>query len=130
MTPRVNTNEQENTWLASAGEVERIKLSMIPGSLWQFSGFGLAPREDEGERWLAPPGLYRMIGIAKNVRTLQQEVVHIGVGGKDNGLLFCCPLGSWATHFTPAITTNTVAAPVEVQDVAAGPPLDGRGSGN
>lgn len=101
MLPRVRPDAAEQAWLAQAGEVQRVTLPLVPGSLWRFAGFALPTPADKPQRWFVRPGLYRVVGVGRQVRTGQELVAHCGVGGPDDGKLYFCPLGSWVQFFTP-----------------------------
>jgi hypothetical protein len=95
MSPDVPLSLRENEFLATSAE--RIALTIPDGSLWRFRGFRAV-----GETWKTPPGVYRVLGVGKHVRTGQELVAHVGVSrGADLGRIYMAPLESWAKFFTP-----------------------------
>jgi hypothetical protein len=104
MTPGTTIDAREEAWLNGATDVRRTNLRIVAGSLWQFHGFRLTDGLNGMVRWQVPPGAYRVVGVGRHVRTMTELVAHVGVGGPDDGLMYFCPLASWADCFTPIET--------------------------
>ncbi len=145
MIPKLIRDPSEERWLAGAADVRRVVLRLAIGSMWRFSGFLAAVQPGESEqKWHTVPGLYRIVCVAKHVRSLQSMVVHVGVGGPDDGKAYACPLGSWEQFFSPAdepgakqaekVTAVPVVAAAKaaepMPEKVAGVPLESRGRGH
>lgn len=74
---------------------DTITLDVSPGALFRFAGI-----RGPGGRWSIRPGVYRCLGVASAYRQGQEFVVHVGVGGWDDGNLHLAPLVDWQRNFT------------------------------
>ncbi len=95
----IPVDHEPRPWVEAAGEVVHQSFPFEPGRLYCFKGMAAAPDGKGRQRWVFPPGLYRLIGSGRNVRTYQELVCYVGVGGQDDGLLYFCPLSDWADNF-------------------------------
>ena len=78
-------------------ELRAIGLDLVPGAIYHFRGLeGPA----NGRRcWKFPPGDYQFLGVARDYRTGQDQVVYVGVNGRDRGIWHICCLSDWERDF-------------------------------
>jgi hypothetical protein len=85
------------------------KVSCVPGAIYKYYD-----RENR-DGTTTVGGEYRLVGVGTHVHTHQQQVCYVGVGGRDDGLMYFCPLVDWGLKFTlvePVIDT-TLTVPAE-----------------
>jgi hypothetical protein len=98
-------------------EVEEVRLRLQVGEVYRFLGLGegvgkplpttMPETRGVAGLWRYPPGDYRFIGLSTAVRFMagarecgaRQEVVYEGLGGRERGLLFHCPVEDFARCF-------------------------------
>lgn len=73
-----------------------VRLDLTPGTKYEYTPTSLL--NGQVGRWVQ--GKYRVLGVAKEVRSVQQLVVYEGVGEPDDGKWFVCSLSDFATRFT------------------------------
>lgn len=103
----------------------RRTLKLTSGAEYDFKGMA----DDKGN-WVFPPARYRVIAsLAQHVRTFQELVVYEGLEGRDEGRVFCCPIGDFTRLFTERVPAEggeqraAVEAPPKVPFVSGVRPI-------
>ncbi len=84
------------------------KIDLTPGTIYDYAP--RTKRKVDGAvvagNWIL--GRYSILGVARDVHTMQEQIVYKGEGGKDDGKWFVCTPADFACRFLPVVTEPVV----------------------